>query len=226
MKTFTLAMDCSTARGSVALVEAGPGRVAWRGEFIAGRGHGGELFTAIQQALGALAAADGALREIVVGLGPGSYSGVRQVVAAAVGLGAATGAALYGVPSVAALDPEEGQAAEQAGFHAVGDARRGTFYYAAVEGGACIAGPELLPDAAALHERLAARPRPWSVLAMECPLERLPPGAVAAWPLAERLLRTPAAARTLPPLEPIYLRGVSVTMPKKKDEGRGQKAEG
>ncbi len=219
MKTFTLAMDCSTARGSVALVETGPGRVEWRGEFAAGRGHGGLLFTAIQQAMVALAAAGGALGEIVVGLGPGSYSGVRQVVAAAVGLGAATGAGLSGVPSVAALDPEEG--------HVVGDARRGTFYYTAIEGGMCIAGPELLPDAGALHERLAARPGSWPVLAMECALDSLPPGAVEAWPRAERLLRTPAAARTLPPLEPIYLRGVSVTMPKErqKAEGRRQKAE-
>ena len=118
--TYRLALDCSTSRGSVTLAEAA-GPMLWQAEIPAGRGHGGQLFTVLERALGEIRAANGTLSHIVVGLGPGSYSGVRQAVAAAVGLAAATGAALVGAPSPAAL-PVTGLPEV---YRAVSDARRG-----------------------------------------------------------------------------------------------------
>ena len=206
---FLLALDCSTSRGGVALgqgSEAAP-RAVWHTEFPAGRGCGGQMFTALQDALNRVREAGGKLDGIVVGLGPGSYSGVRQAIAAGTGLAAATGASLRGAPSVLALTtgPEA--------FHVVGDARRGTFYYTAVRDGVCLAGPELLADAAALDQRLAARPG-WPVRVVETPLPGgLLPDAEVSWPSAGRLLLVPPAARQAPPLEPIYLRPVNVTLP-------------
>ena len=148
------------------------------------------------------------LAEIVVGLGPGSYSGVRQVIAAATGLAAATGAALRGVPSVAALPVGD------APHHVVGDARRGTFYYTAVQAGTCLADPELLASADELSARVAAYPD-WPVYAVESALPGgLLPDAVVSHPSAAWLLAVPPSARQIPPLEPIYLRPVSITLPK------------
>lgn len=202
---FTLALDCSTARGSVALMEADT--LLHQAEFPAGRGEGGKLFAALETALRALPPG-GRLGEIVVGLGPGSYSGVRQGIAAAVGLSLGTGAALSGVPSPVALETDAPS------YHAVGDARRGTFYHTAVNGGQPLPpGPVLLPDRAALDARLAEHPD-WPVFAVETAADLLPPGTTPALPLAARLLRLPLAGRTLPPLEPIYLRAVTVTLPK------------
>jgi tRNA threonylcarbamoyladenosine biosynthesis protein TsaB len=200
-----LAIDCSTARGSISLA-SGEGALIWRAEFIAGRGHGGKLFSTLADALKiAGEPPDGALAEIIVGLGPGSYSGVRQAIAAAIGLSAATGARLAGVPSSLALETDA------ASYQAIGDARRGTFYYTAVERGVCVAGPELADNRAALDERLSERPG-WPVLTVECGEITLS-GATAALPLAERLLATPASERRTLPLEPIYLRPPSITLP-------------
>ena len=72
---------------------------------------------------------------IVVGLGPGSYAGVRIAIATAVGLKAAWGARLLGLPSVCALDHVE--------YVAVGDARRNSFFFAHVIRGRCVEGPTL-----------------------------------------------------------------------------------
>ena len=129
-----LALECSTARGSLAIA-VGRGleecEMRWRAEFVAGRGHGGLLFTTLERGLAETRRDGEPLGEIVVGLGPGSYSGVRQAIAAATGLALATGARLRGRPSMTALDPCTGR------YQAVGDARRGTFYYTAVEGWRC-----------------------------------------------------------------------------------------
>ena len=209
---FCLALDCSTARGSVALVETHFSSISgsiYASEFPAGRGKGGKLFTALQAALRALPPG-ASLSEIVVGLGPGSYSGVRQAIAAATGLSLGTGATLWGVPSPLALETDA------TAYHAIGDARRGTFYHTAVEHGLPLAGgPTLLPDRAALDACLALHPS-WPVLAVESAVDRLPPEACPALPLAVNLLRSPSAARSLPPLEPIYLRAVTVTLAKAK----------
>ncbi len=202
-----LALECSSARGSVALGD-GDGRILWRTEFTAGRGHGNKFFLALAEALRTLdETGAGKLGEIVVGLGPGSYSGVRQAIAAATGLSAATGADLNGVPSPLALETDATV------YQTVGDARRGTFYYTAVERGVCAAGPELLESRAELLERCAQRPG-WPVLAVECD-SAVWPDARAAFPLAERLLGVPASERRGLPLEPLYLRPTTITLPKR-----------
>lgn len=207
---FVLALDCSTGRGSVALVNTTEPAPLHQAEFPAGRGQGGLLFAALQTALRALPAGE-ALGGIVIGLGPGSYSGVRQSIAVAVGLSAATGAALCGVPSPVALE------IDAPAFHAVGDARRGTYYHTVVENGEPLApGPILLPDRAALDARLAEHPG-WPVFAVETAPSLLPSGALPALPVAARLLHLPAGVRTLPPLEPIYLRPVTITLSKTKE---------
>lgn len=197
---WTLAIECSTARGSLALALGA--ELRWQAAFEAGRGKGGAFFAELENAARALAGA--ALGEIVVGLGPGSYSGVRQAIAAATGLGLAFGARLTGLPSPVAL--ETGATA----FHALGDARRGAFYYTAVRDGVCVIEPELV-DHAGARARLAAQPG-WPALG-ETALEGLPVTA-GVFPGAAGLLTAPAATRRLSPLEPLYLRDPAITLPK------------
>jgi tRNA threonylcarbamoyladenosine biosynthesis protein TsaB len=201
-----LAIDCSTARGSVALAsEDGP--LLWQAAFTAGRGQGGKLFAALAESLQVAAATgDGKLAGIVVGLGPGSYSGVRQAIAAATGLSVATGASLAGVPSPLGL--ETGASV----YQSIGDARRGTFYYTAVERGVCVVGPLLVESREALAAQLAQRPD-WPLLTVECALDdALFAAAEVALPDAGRLLGVPAAQSCFLPLEPLYLRPPAITL--------------
>jgi tRNA threonylcarbamoyladenosine biosynthesis protein TsaB len=144
---------------------------------------------------------------IAIGLGPGSYAGVRIAIATAMGLGMATGAKLVGIPSVAAWECDADR------HLAIGDARRETFYFTKVERGICTEGP-LLTDAAGLLSLIAALPG-WPVLSAE-PLALVPQAKVAR-PLALTLARLAAEGRGIcagGDLEPLYLREPHITQPK------------
>lgn len=214
-----LAMDTSSPRGSVALAHGKPGEQPSRTlHFPTGRARGGALFAALREILPVSVDDETPRRRltaVIVGLGPGSFSGVRLAVAAAQGLALAHGARLRGRPSPEAL------ATDAPSWHAVGDARRGLFYYAGVRGGRCERPPELL-DRAGVLARVAAAPDGWPLLAAEASLalDDLPVTAFVP-PDAARLLR---GWETLPdtPLEPIYLRPPAITTPRKKMTNGGR----
>ncbi|HWL52617.1 MAG TPA: tRNA (adenosine(37)-N6)-threonylcarbamoyltransferase complex dimerization subunit type 1 TsaB [Chthoniobacteraceae bacterium] len=206
MNERTLVIETSTSQGSLALFD---GENLVRSEsFAATRSHSARLFVLLEQFL-----ADEPRRPgtIVVGLGPGSYAGVRIAIAAAIGLGLATGARLVGLSSLAGLG--------DGSYLALGDARRDTFYFATVREGAGIAqedGPRLL-DAETLAATLASETwRGWPIRASE-PLA-IAPGAEIVFPCAQRLGRLALAGKGqlfFDQLEPIYLREAHITRPKK-----------
>jgi tRNA threonylcarbamoyladenosine biosynthesis protein TsaB len=140
---------------------------------------------------------------IVVGLGPGSYAGVRIAIATAVGLKAASGARLLGLPSICALEPEE--------YVAVGDARRNSFFFAHVLRGRCVEGPTL-----ATEEEMMTKLRAWSHLPKIAsqPLAQFEDVSVAH-PSALRLVELARGAEIgdVETLEPIYLREPYITTP-------------
>jgi tRNA threonylcarbamoyl adenosine modification protein YeaZ len=149
----------------------------------------------------------GVVDRIVVGLGPGSYAGVRITIAAALGLQAVWGCELVGIPSVAALPEGSGC------FQVIGDARRGTWYYTRVEAGVCVEGPLLVDSGGALRTYLEKAER-WEVYATE----ELPPewGASVLLPSASILANLAAAGTGIvqtADLEPLYLRDVHITRP-------------
>lgn len=196
-----LAIDTSTTRGSVALFDGE--RVLIDETFTSDRSHGSLLVPVIQRALEMVKKLD----VLAVGLGPGSYAGVRIAIATAMGLSMALGARLFGIPSVASLETGA------RGYLAVGDARRETFYFTRVDDGQCVEGPLLL-DADELRARIAQ----WEALPVLVP-EPLAflPQAIVARPLALRLARLAAAGKSVVAegeLDPLYLREPHITAPK------------
>jgi tRNA threonylcarbamoyl adenosine modification protein YeaZ len=194
----TLALEMSTAQGSIAWRE--DDEALFDGHFAADRKHSGAFFENVQQCLERF----GRPEKIIVGLGPGSYAGVRIAIATALGLRSATKAQLAGIPSICALDVETRD------YCVIGDARRQTFF-AKVESGKLIEGPTL-KTAAEMEATIGESTLP--VYASE----QLPqfPVAKLAYPSGGRLVEI---AHLHPDnidgaLEPIYLREPHITVAK------------
>jgi tRNA threonylcarbamoyladenosine biosynthesis protein TsaB len=199
---ITLAIETSTTHGSVALCE--DGRTIFFERFAADRALGTHLFPCLQRAGEAAPRYD----RIAVGLGPGSYSGVRIAIAAAIGLELSRGAKVLGIPSILALETN----AEK--YLTIGDARRASFYFALIENGGCTTGPMLL-DETQLKAALASHPA-LPVFAAE-PVEGIPHLEIC-FPSAERLALLAEQCRGIiarDNLEPIYLRDPHITQAKK-----------
>jgi tRNA threonylcarbamoyladenosine biosynthesis protein TsaB len=196
-----LAIETSTDTASLAGWRLG--EQVWGENFHAKRSLSGELAPRIAGGLKVLGGVDG----IVVGLGPGSYAGVRIAIATAMGLQAVLGCQLLGIPSPVAMQPLG------AHFVVAGDARRGTWYFTEVMDGHCVIGPELLDSFEAVSEKMAAAVVP---LIMSEP-------APAGWkplistPQASVLAHAAAVGRGIVQsgtLEPLYLRDAHITRPR------------
>jgi tRNA threonylcarbamoyl adenosine modification protein YeaZ len=95
-----LAFDTSSAACTAALFEKGGRLLAQRDEAI-GRGHAERLVPMIAELMDGRAATD-----ILVGIGPGSFTGIRVAIAAAHGMAIGWNAKLYGMNSLALLAAE------------------------------------------------------------------------------------------------------------------------
>jgi tRNA threonylcarbamoyladenosine biosynthesis protein TsaB len=183
-----LVIENSTASGSLA---ASVGDVVgYRAQFS----RSGELAIELDKAIKQIGAPD----ELVVGIGPGSYTGLRVAAATAIGLAAALGCTTYGCPSVLAIEADS--------CWIVGDARRESVFLAKVEQGRLKAEPELVPLAAL--KALLRQGR--SVFAVG-PIpghDDLPIVVLKA----EYLLKRRESFRAS--LEPLYLKPPHVTTPK------------
>jgi tRNA threonylcarbamoyl adenosine modification protein YeaZ len=194
-----LALELSSPVGSVAFCDEEGGRDLRA--FPADRKDSGFFYENLSAIYQQFAAPD----LIVVGLGPGSYAGVRIAIATALGLKAASGASLLGLPSICAVDRAE--------YLFVGDARRNSFFFAHVRDGRCLEGPTL-----ASADQIESRTK-------EVP--QLPVIATQALsPFREAIVEDPSALRLAElalahgegaemPLEPIYLREPHITTPRK-----------
>lgn len=197
-----LALELSSRRGSIARLDDGNERFAC--EFANDRQHSGAFFENLATVTREFDRPD----LIAVGIGPGSYAGVRIAISAAIGLRAATEARLIGLPSICAIP------ARTDAYTVIGDARRHTFYYASVAGGACAEGPLLLSESE-LRARLEnANPSVYSTERLSAfpAAEVVAPSAILLARLAERVPVEP----TNIPLEPMYLRAPHITQPKKR----------
>jgi tRNA threonylcarbamoyladenosine biosynthesis protein TsaB len=130
-----LALDASTHWLSVAATD-GSSTVALD-EDLGGAGAGARMLDTIDACLEGVGLERGALQGIVVGIGPGAFTGVRLAVAVAQGLGYGLGLPLVGVCGLEAQAEEAHRAAgETLGATrvlVVNDARMGEVYWAAYE---------------------------------------------------------------------------------------------
>lgn len=196
----TLALELSSARGSIALLDGAAEKFART--FANDRKHSGLFFENLQRCLQEHGNPD----RIVVGLGPGSYAGTRIAIAAAIGLGAAANAELLGVSSVCGIETDAPE------YCVIGDARRQTFFFAEVHQRRCVAGPDL-----GTESELVARLETIALPVFSTEVLPAFPRAQVSYPSA-RLLAEMAATSSdqlVPaPLEPMYLRAPHITYPK------------
>jgi tRNA A37 threonylcarbamoyladenosine modification protein TsaB len=123
----SLVIENSTVSGSLALTRNGTILLerTFRGA--------GELATEVASAIGLV----DQLAEVIVGIGPGSYTGLRVAIATAFGLSLATGCRRWGCPSILGFGEND--------YAVVGDARRGSIFFARIAGGVIAEGPQLMP---------------------------------------------------------------------------------
>jgi tRNA threonylcarbamoyl adenosine modification protein YeaZ len=196
-----LALELSTARGSLAWGDGDLAEKQWPND----RKNSGPFFEGLKTAL----ERDGPPEMIVVGLGPGSYAGVRIALSTALGLQAAGPARVVGLPSICAMPCQERS------YGVIGDGRRQSFFLGRIENRSLMGEPELLNENE-LRAKLAG-------LAMSPVFssDDLPQfaGVQRAFPSAAQLARLAGEANcrfALPPLQPMYLREPHITMPGKK----------
>ena len=217
-----LGFDTATADTAVALVRDGEPVVEWVRGPDPGSGrpaHASALLVAIDRAV-ATGGGWGAVDRIAVGIGPGSFTGLRVGIAAARALAAGRGLPLVGVGTLAVLADGILARAQDGGAPALAviDARRGQAF-------AALHGPdraEIWPPFVAGGEELASRvaelpsaPVAGGDGSLRFRLQLEGAGAVVAdaeSPVhrvsARRLCRLGAAAPVTPPgrVQPIYLR--------------------
>jgi tRNA threonylcarbamoyladenosine biosynthesis protein TsaB len=142
-----LGLDTATASTAVGLWAPGGPEIERRDDPPLGArpAHAGRLLLLVEEVLAAAATDWDAVERIAVGVGPGSFTGLRIGIATARGLAQARDLPLVGVSSLAAL------AAGADAALAVIDARRGEVFAAA---------PERFGPVALKPEELAARIEP------------------------------------------------------------------
>lgn len=161
-----LALDTATSATTVALLRDGVEPLEVRDDPKAGERprHTSELLALAASLLerGGLGFAD--VDRIAVGVGPGSFTGLRVGLATARALALATDAEIAGVSTLRALALPALQTAPDGVVLGVIDARRGEAFVAAWQGGRAVWSPRAEPPARVAElarEGLAATPGTW-----------------------------------------------------------------
>jgi tRNA threonylcarbamoyl adenosine modification protein YeaZ len=139
-----VAIESSSRSASVA---ARSGARLLQAELAATRAHASDLLPALDGLVRELGREPREIDAVYVGLGPGSYTGLRVGIATALGIARSTGAALVGLCSFEVLLWERLQPGETAGV--LLDGRSGGFYHAryarGAEGLEVLLAPAILP---------------------------------------------------------------------------------
>ena len=190
-----LAFDTSTAACTAALFDGTGSCIASRDEII-GRGHAERLVPMIAEMLDGREA-----NRILVGVGPGSFTGIRVAIAAAHGLAIGWDAELAGMSSLALL---AASARSEAKIAAAMQGGHGELFVQEFERGQAAGELLNLPHASAAlavdanlvvgsGARQLVEARGWGE-------------GREAWPSARDAMKLPGEVRNLPP-KPVYARG-------------------
>lgn len=207
-----LAIETSTMQASLVLLDRESGDVLWQNEFESDRLHNAKIFEPVAEAL---EICRGKLQQIVVGLGPGSYSGIRVGIAVANGLGLALDVPVAGLASIAVLS-DEGE------FVVTGDARRSSYYLARIKRRRLQGEPDLMNKEAwqgqmadLAEQGLNAYSTEKGMLDQDVyPIEWRHPKAMDLAHEVAAMGSDEWVKLTMQPLQPIYLRAPYITQPK------------
>jgi tRNA threonylcarbamoyladenosine biosynthesis protein TsaB len=130
-----LIIETSTEAASIAL--AVDGEIVVEKSFVSDRRHNALLFAPLAEIVEAHGSSS--FDAVLVGSGPGSYSGTRVGIAAAQGAALVAGCKAVAVPSLLAT----AEALSGEPCLAFGDARRGSFWVAGMDGGELTREPSL-----------------------------------------------------------------------------------
>jgi len=199
VSTVILAIDTATPAVTAAIVSLDGVEVLAERVTIDARAHAEQLTPNV---LGALADAGRSVNDlgaVVVGCGPGPFTGLRVGMASAAAYGHALGVPVYGVCSLDAIGIET--AATSGEVLVVTDARRREVYWARYCDGVRIDGPAVDAPADVPADADAVAGSPEHAALFDLP--RLSP----VYPTAAGLVRAVADWTTAPaPLVPLYLR--------------------
>lgn len=134
-REYTIALDGSTYRGSVALLrrsELVAERILGEDGAVAGAGRGEKLMPAIAECLKEAGIKGDSIARVVCGSGPGSFTSLRVAGSVAKGLAVGYGVDLYAVSSLILTVTGARPALAAGEYLSVLDAMRGEFFAASV----------------------------------------------------------------------------------------------
>lgn len=211
-----LALDTSSAAVSAAVVEDGRGLALRR--TVNARGHGELLAPNIVAALGDAGATPKNLGAIVVGTGPGPFTGLRVGLVTAAVLSETLGIPAYGVCSldgVAGIAGIAGMAAQQGSLLVAADARRREVYWARYEDGTRVRGPEVARPGDVPTAGIAAMAGAGARLYADVlGLPLVDPDHPDPTALVRRAVDRIGARAPSDPLTPLYLRRPDASVPR------------
>ncbi|MET7900263.1 tRNA (adenosine(37)-N6)-threonylcarbamoyltransferase complex dimerization subunit type 1 TsaB [Streptomyces sp. NPDC005336] len=210
-----LALDTATPAVTVALHDGG--EVVAESAEVDARRHGELLLPTVHRTLKAAGAELGAVTEIVVGVGPGPYTGLRVGLVTAATFGAALGIPVHGLCTLDGIAFAAGRAGLEGPFVVATDARRKEVYWARYDDPRTRVTEPAVDHPADLAERVAGLPavgagaRLYPAAFAEVPdgmPEYQSAGALASL-AAEKLAR----GEELLPDRPLYLRRPDAKVP-------------
>ncbi|MFD8280025.1 tRNA (adenosine(37)-N6)-threonylcarbamoyltransferase complex dimerization subunit type 1 TsaB [Streptomyces solisilvae] len=210
-----LALDTATPAVTVALHD-GSAVIAESSEADARR-HGELLLPAVHRTLKEAGTELGAVTEIVVGAGPGPYTGLRVGLVTAATFGAALGVPVHGLCTLDGIAYAAGRAGLEGPFVVATDARRKEVYWARYDDARTRATEPAVDHPADLAERIAGLPAIGAgALLYPAAFADVPPGMPehqSAGALASLAAEKLARGEELPPPQPLYLRRPDAKVP-------------
>ncbi len=204
-----LAIDTSTANGRISVLSEN--NLLFNEVFTSEKSHNSKIFSPLKEAL---STCNHAPSLIVVGTGPGSYTGIRIGIAAGLGLSMALNVPIIGIPSICGAESIN----PNSSYHVIGDARRESWYIAKIKGHQIVSGPDLFESVQSINgkietakERILSFDKSSSFPGIEKTNTCTKKLAQIAANLPDKEINE---LRSIPP-EPIYLRAPFITKPKK-----------
>lgn len=203
-----LSIDTSTSEGKVALLV--DNSVLYENSFTSERSHNSQIFNPLEAALN-LCERKPSL--IVVGTGPGSYTGVRIGIAASLGISMAKGVKIIGIPSICSAETEK----DIRSYSFVGDARRGEAFIVNVKDHELVSSTEIVKSDESLSDKINISLN--SVYTFDTGIHskaiKTKPSAVKLANLAYNIKESEIQRLSLIQPIPLYIRGPFITKPKK-----------